>query len=170
MPSLLSLLLADPVDKAWASRILIKFTRDQLAAAVAAGRLTDPAAERYLVETLVARQRKTAAYWFKRASPLDDFTVTGALCFTDLAMRYELTKAPTRFTVYGYDAAGKLIATLPARADDRGHACTTSLPLASGKDRYTIFRIENSRSVPPVQIYVANDPAGAPRVIGIHRL
>lgn len=171
MPSLLALLLADPVDKAWASRILIRFTRDQLAAAVAAGRLTDPASERYLLDTLVARQRITATYWFKRASPLDDFTVAdGKLCFTDLAIRYELTKAPTRFTIYGYDRGGKLLSTTPVIADARGRGCTTSLPLAPDGDRYTIFRIENSRSVPPVQIYVADDEARAPRVIGIHRL
>jgi len=171
MPSQTSLLLADAVDKAWASRILIKLTRDQISAAVAAGRLTDPVAERYLIDTIIARQRMTAAYWFKRASPLDDFTVSGGkLCFTDLAIHYDLTKAPTRFTVYGYDATGKLLSTTPAAADKQGKACTASLPLAPGGDRYTIFRIQNSRSVPPAQVHVANDPAGAPRVIGIQRL
>lgn len=171
MPSLMSLLLADTVDKAWASRILIKLTREQIAAAVSAGRLTDPAAEKYLLDTIIARQRMTATYWFKRASPLDDFTVTGGkLCFTDLAMRYELTRAPTRFTIYGYDRSGKLLSTTPAVADERGKACTASLPLAPDGDRYTVFRIQNSRSVPPAQIHVANDPAGTPRVIGIQRL
>lgn len=171
MPSLLAILTADAVDKAWASRIIIRFTRDQIAAAVAAGRLTDPASERYLIDTLVARQRMTADYWFKRASPLDDFTVTdGKLCFTDLAMRYELTKAPTHFTVYGYDVNGKFLSTTPTDADARGKACTTSLPLSPGADGYTIYRIENSRTVPAILIYVANDRAGVPRVIGIHRL
>ncbi len=171
MPSLMSVLLADPVDKAWASRILIKLTRDQIAAAVAAGRLTDPAAERYLLDTIVARQRMTATYWFKRASPLDDIQVTaGKLCFTDLALRYELTKAPTRFTVYGYDTKESLLATLPTEADATGHACTSALPLATGGDRYTIFRVESSRGTPAILIHVANDAAGAARVIGIHRL
>ncbi len=171
MPSLVAILTADAVDNAWASRIIIRFTRDQIAAAVAAGRLTDPASESYLIDTLVARQRMTAAHWFKRASPLDGFTVTGAkLCFTDLAIRYELTKAPTHFTIYGYDVNGKLVATTSSDADKSGHACTTSLPLAPGADRYTVYRIESSRGVPAIQIYVANDRAGAPRVIGIHRL
>lgn len=171
MPSQTSVLLADPVDKVWASRILIKLTRDQIAAAVASGRLTDPAAARYLIDTIIARQRMTALYWFERASPLDEIDVTGGkLCFTDLALRYELTKAPTRFTVYGYDTAEKLLATLPVAADATGHACTTSLPLASGGDRYTIFRIDSSRGTPAILIHVANDSAGAARVIGIHRL
>jgi hypothetical protein len=169
MPSQLSVLLADAVDKAWASRILIRFTREQLVAAVTAGRLTDPVAERYLVDTLVARQRMTAAYWFERASPLDDSVAGGRLCVTDLALRYQLTRATTRYTIYGYGADGKLIATTPVSADSSGRACSASLPLAPGADRYTIYRVESSRGTPAIQIYVADDPARAPRVIGIHR-
>ena len=40
-----------------------------------AAQLTDPRARAYLIDTLVARQRKTARYWFARVSPLDSFEV-----------------------------------------------------------------------------------------------
>ncbi len=171
MPSLFAILNADRIDKLWASKILIRFTRDQLAAAVDAGRLTDPASASYLLETLIARQRITAAHWFRRASPLDEVSVAGNhLCFTDLALRHKLETATTRFTIRAFDAGGAALATTGATADAAGSACTPDLPLAAGAERYTIYRIESSRGTPPMLVHVAADPAGALRVIGIHRL
>ncbi len=171
MPSLFAILDADRFDKVWASKILIRFTREQLAAAVDAGRLSDPAAASYLLDTLIARQRITAAYWFRRASPLDEVAVADHhLCFTDLALRYQLETDTTRFTIRVFDARGAAVSTTSAAADGQGHACTADLPLATGTDHYTIYRIESSRGTPPMLVHVATDQAGAPRVIGVHRL
>ncbi|CAN5830170.1 hypothetical protein BH11MYX3_BH11MYX3_44060 [soil metagenome] len=171
MPSQFSVLDADRFDKLWASKILIRFTPEQLAAAVDAGRLTDPASSAYLLQTLIARQRITAAHWFRRASPLDEVTVTGDhLCFADLALRYKLESASTRFTIRSFDERGAARATTAATADTQGRACTPDLPLAPGPEHYTIYRIESSRGTPPMLVHVATDPAGAPRVVGIHRL
>ncbi|MDQ3336559.1 MAG: hypothetical protein M4D80_15435 [Myxococcota bacterium] len=172
MPSMFAILQADRFDKLWASKILMKLTREQIAAAVDAGRLTDPASARFLVETLIARQRITARHWFRRAAPLDDVNVTAdRLCFTDLALLYGLEARATRFTIVAYDAKEHRIAQLMATARADGVTCTDNLPLAAGGDRYTIFRIESSSATPPMLVHVANDPAsGTPRVVGIYRL
>ncbi|MBZ0238042.1 MAG: hypothetical protein K8M05_37370 [Deltaproteobacteria bacterium] len=55
------LLLADRFDRFWGAKIVMRFTRAQIGAAVDAARLTDPRAAAYLVDTLVARQRATDA-------------------------------------------------------------------------------------------------------------
>lgn len=170
-PSMLSLVLADQFDKLWASKILIRLTREQIAAAVDAGRLTDPASTRYLVDTIVARQRITAAYWFRRAAPLDEFSIDGGkLCFTDLALRHALEAAPTTFKIGAFDRNGRHVATSSVPADARGLACLANAPLSTSPERYTVFRIESSRGTPPMLVHVASDAAGTPRIIGLYRL
>jgi hypothetical protein len=65
----LPLLYADRHDQFWGAKIAIRFTREQLAAAVDAGHYSDPRSRAYLVDTLVQRQRIVAAYWFARVNP-----------------------------------------------------------------------------------------------------
>src|SRR5262249_18431401 len=74
-PAYVPLLVGDDVDKLWGAKIVARFTRAQIRAAVDAGELSDPSIAAYLVDTLVARQRATAAYWFARESPLDHFAI-----------------------------------------------------------------------------------------------
>ncbi len=69
---------ADAYDKLWAARIISRFTRAQLRAAVDAARFSDPRAAEYVVDTLVARQRATVLHWFKRVSPLTGLELRGA--------------------------------------------------------------------------------------------
>ena len=92
-PAYLPFRTADEHDKLWASKILMRFTREQIRAAVDAGRLSDPRAAEYITETLVARQRIAARHWFSRKSPLERFTPANgghALCFDDLMLTYRL--------------------------------------------------------------------------------
>ncbi|MBA3465572.1 MAG: hypothetical protein H0T46_36915 [Deltaproteobacteria bacterium] len=170
-PSMFSLVLADRVDKLWASRILIRLTREQIAAAVDAGRLTDPASARYLVDTLVARQRITALHWFRRTAPLDEFSIEGGkLCFTDVSLRHALETAATTFKIGAHDRNGSQFRTLTIPASANGLACLANAPLSASPERYTVYRIESSRGSPPMLVHVANDAAGTPRIIGLYRL
>jgi hypothetical protein len=151
---------ADRIDKLWASKILIRYTRAQLRAAVDAGRLSDPRAVEYMVDTLVARQRATARYWFARTSPLDHFEVRdGALCFDDLMRTYGLSGAATthEVTLYTHDGAQR------AHYAPMRETCTNALPF----EDYSIVRITTRRLGRAVDIYV-HVVHGA-RVIGIWR-
>ncbi|MCP5939770.1 hypothetical protein NL351_28060, partial [Klebsiella pneumoniae] len=76
----------DRFDAFWGAKILIRFTRDQLAAIIAEAHYSDPRSAAYMLDVLIERQRKTAKYWFGKVAPLDRFTVeptttttTGAL-------------------------------------------------------------------------------------------
>lgn len=155
---------ADRIDKLWGAKILIQYTRAQLRAAVEAGRLGDARSVEYLVDTLVARQRATASYWFERTSPLDRFTVEdGALCFDDLMRTYELSAAAATYTttLYDYDG-GQLVAHAPIRAT-AARTCTAPLAFAP----YSIVRITTKRLGRALDIYV--HVAHGERVIGVWR-
>jgi hypothetical protein len=171
---------ADDLDKLWAAKILIRFTRAQLRAVVETARLSDPRAVEYITDALVARQRATARHWFSRVSPLDRFAPASgghALCFDDLMLTYRLAPAPagaaTSYRVTAYDRGGRPLGAasgLPAGAS--GRTCAP-LKLAGDRDGYTIVRIDTRR---PRQrtgatfVHLARDPAsGAPRVIGVWR-
>jgi hypothetical protein len=176
-PQYLPFRTSDDHDKLWASKILMRFTREQIRAAVEAGRLSDPRSTEYMTETLIARQRLAARHWFSRKSPLDGFTPANgghSLCFDDLLLTYQLAPvaSATRYTVAAYDRGGRPLG--PQRelhADTTGRACAP-LALAADRDAYTIVRIDTRRSQPVGATYVhlARDPAtGAPRVIGVWR-
>ncbi len=167
MPSQLPVIWADRFDKLWASKILIRFTRDQIAAAVDAARFSDPRSARYMVDTLVARQRITAAHWFRQTSPVDNVGIVDErLCFTDLAILHRLDPRGA-YTVDTFDPRGRRVATTTITTDINGRACP-SLALADGRDRYTIVRLTGPRAR-PVEIHVAVAAGGTPRVVGLHR-
>jgi hypothetical protein len=176
-PQYLPFRVADDHDKLWASKILMRFTREQLRAAVESARLSDPRATDYLTETLVTRQRIAARHWFSQKPPLDHFEPAAsgrALCFDDLLLTYRLAPVAgaTRYTIAAYDRGGRPVG--PPRelsADGSGRACAP-VALAAERDAYTIVRIDTRRNQPVGATYVhlARDPAtGAPRVIGVWR-
>ena len=87
-------------DAFWAAKILARFTPDEIAAVVATGQYSNPAAAAYLVETIVTRQQKTASYYLNLMNPLDEFTVTeGALTFTNLSEHHGYAEANASYEV-----------------------------------------------------------------------
>jgi hypothetical protein len=165
---------ADRIDKFWASKIIMKFTREQLTAAVAAGRLSDPRASAWLVDQLIKRQRKTAQYWFQRVNPLDEFAIDDkTLCFKDLSIAYAFEPSVmTQYTVVRYDQRGKQLDANIIGAGISGVSCTP-MQVTPGGEGYTIVRITTRRGewTGTTFVHVARDPkTAAPRVIGIWRV
>ncbi|MEJ7596679.1 MAG: hypothetical protein WKG01_02115 [Kofleriaceae bacterium] len=158
---------ADRFDNYWGSKIAARFTREQIAAAVESAQFSDPRAATYLTEAILGRARKTAQFWFRRVNPIDNFKVEGAtLCFTDLALLYELERAPTKFRVAAHDANGTVVgARQELVPDSAGRACA-AVPAV----QYAILRVESTRSMPGTLLHVARDGAGALRLVGVWRL
>ncbi len=76
-------------DAFWAAKIIMRFTREELAAIVATGELSNPEAERFFLDVLVERQHKSARYYLNRVNPIDEFEVTpDGLSFVNLSARY----------------------------------------------------------------------------------
>lgn len=173
-------LTSDRLDKFWGAKLIARFTRPQLRAAVEAARLTDPAAVEYFTETLWARGRKTARHWFMQVNPLDRFEISRGmagpmLCFDDLMLVHRLgaTAGTTRYTITPHDrAGGRLAASSQIPARPLGRTCTGPLALTSDRDAYTIVRVTTARPgfEGSTYVHVAHDPvANAPRVVGIWR-
>ncbi len=176
-PAYVPFLNADRFDKFWGAKIVARFTPAQIRAAVDAGQFHEPRAVSYLVDTLVARQRKTAAYWYARVAPIDHVAESGGdLCFDDLAITEGYAGAAlTRYTIAAYDWDGRSIAmSREVTAEAGGRTCARQAALAPVSDAggYTILRIVTSRPdfTGETDVHVAREPGtGAPRVIGIWR-
>lgn len=173
-PGYIPIYIADRFDKFWASKIIMSFTRDQIRAVVDTARLSDPRAAAWLTERLVARQRKTARYWFERVNPLDGFAIDKqALCFKDLSIVYAFAPpGTTHYTLERYDRDGKRLSAVRFPAGNSGVTCVRT-SLAAGGDGYTIARIITKRPsfTGATDVHLARDPtSGSPRVIGIWRL
>jgi len=178
-PTYLPLVTADRIDKFWGAKLVARFTRSQIAAAVDAARFHDPTAATYFVDTLVARQRLTSAYWFARVNPLDHFEVSDSgtraeLCFVDLAISNRLVAASsTTVRLETYDWHARPVATAIARAGANGRSCAQIEPAAASDDGgYTIVRVLVNRPgfSGETQVHLARDlTTGAVRLIGIWR-
>jgi len=167
---------ADRFDEFWGAEILMRMTREHIAAAVDAGQYTDKRTSEYLVKTLVERQRKLGKYAFSRVAPLTDLEARGrgdglGLCFDDLWLRYGYgDPGHTSYRTRAYDRAGKRIAPGVWTRTNATRSCVAA-PAAHDADGYTIVELEvrrGDRSMPPMFVHIARGPTG-PRVIGIDR-
>lgn len=172
-PAHAAFVTADRFDKFWGAKLIMRFTRDQLRAIVAAARYGDPRAADYVVDTLIARQRATGAHWFTQVNPLDRFEASSTvLCFDDLAIVYKFaTPAGTGYRIAYHDNAGRLRHTVQVAAAADGRTCTTP-QLADDGNGYTIAAITTLRPqfAGRTDVHLARDPVTSlPRVIGVWR-
>jgi hypothetical protein len=165
----------DRFDAFWGAKIVAAFTPEMIRVAVDAGKYTDPRAAEYLWQTLVARRAEIVKYWFGLVTPLDRFAVEGgALCFTDLALTYGLSRtARPSYRLRAHDRDGDALSwDVVARPIDGGRVCAPGLPAGSDRDGYVIVKIMLSRDGAaslPVEAHLARNPSGQLRVIGLHR-
>jgi hypothetical protein len=94
-----------PGDALWAVRIIARFRDEHIAAIVGRAHLDDPAAARYLTDTLVARRDRILHDYLTRFTPLDRFALSRdapgkpqSLCFDDLALASQV--AAPQSTMY----------------------------------------------------------------------
>ncbi len=172
---------ADRFDKFWGSKLIMRFTREQIQVAVEEGQLSNPKAVEYMVDTLIARQRKTAQHWFRKVAPLDQFEVervnrSWGVCFDDLTIKYDLDPIAngTTYEARVYDYDGDALGWKgTAKPGDGGRACIGGFPAGDSHDSYTIVRIETRRgrwTLPPTLVHLAIDPETQElRVIGLRR-
>lgn len=165
--------VADKFDELWGAEILMRFSREHIAAAVAAGKYSDPRTAMYLVDTLVERQRKLGRYAFSRLAPLTAFSVTAqgaqlSVCFDDLWLKYTYgAPAETSYRARAFDFGGKQLGETAPVASPGARGCVAGVPAATDRNGYTIVKLEVRRggdTLPPVFVHVAGG-----KVIGIDR-
>jgi hypothetical protein len=170
---------ADATDTYWGAKLVMRFTTEQIAAAVAEAHFSDPRATAYIIDTLLERQRRVGRYWLDQVSPLDRFVIEpvgdrARLCFDDLAKTYGLQPATSHYSAEVFDVAGAVLVPRaePARTATGAHICTAAFPLGGDAAHYTIVKLavaRNARRLPPVVVHLAQRKPGALEIVGIRR-
>ena len=141
-------------DAFWAAKIIMRFTRDELAAIVETGEISDPEASRYFLETLIERQHKTARYYMDRLNPIDEFDMTAeGLRFVNLSEHYGLAGSDTTYRVQWsvYDDRDGTTRELGSV----GETVQTTLPLpeasgvTAGGEQYLVAEIHSENPEHP---------------------
>jgi hypothetical protein len=165
----------DDRDHLWAAKIIARFTREQLRAALEQGAYEDPRAVEYLLDVLVARQAKAVRWGLTRtAAPLDAFTLDErGLCFTNLLVAHAVmpeSTRPIRFAARASSYGGAPLPWTAAPSTTGAVTCFAAPPAGPDHDGYAILHVSTvrGRRLGDVDVHVANGPSG-PRIIGIHR-
>jgi hypothetical protein len=89
-----------PRDAFWAAKIIMRFTREELAAIVETGEFSDPKNAEYFLDVLLQRQKKCGEFGINGVNPVDEFRVNGdILQFTNLSEKYDFVLGATRYRV-----------------------------------------------------------------------
>lgn len=89
-----------PDDTFWAARKLMAMSDELIRAAVRAGQLTDPAAEKYLADALIERRNKIGRAWLTSVNPIVDpaLAADGTLTFGNAAVTHGFAAAPNGYS------------------------------------------------------------------------
>lgn len=153
----------DRADAYWGAKITMRFERRHIEAAVAAAQYTDPAARKYLVDTLIGRQRRIGQTWLDGVTAFDSLTIRpGALCGVDLVMKYGLAGEGM---LEVEDEDGDSLQRIAYARD--GRACVRIPDDAS----YTVLRLRTVRANgkrPFMQVHFKGGAAA--RILGVVRV
>jgi hypothetical protein len=167
----------DRYDGFWGAKQVGRLTREQIRAAVEAGRFSDPLAVAYITDTLLTRQRTTLDYWYDQVNPVDNFTVTpdGKLCFEDRAITDGLPVrgSETEYIITPFDVHGARVgAAAGYLGSASGHVCVPLGLATTTPNGYTVLELGTMRPRyhgSPTYVHVARGTDGAARVIGMWR-
>jgi len=151
----------DATDAFWAAKIVMRFSRDHIAAIVHEGRLTEPGAEAYLARVLEQRRDAIGETFLEALSPLDDLEIEGRrLCATDLGVGTGLRK---------YGVLERLVEGRVVESRDIGAAARAcvSLPETRGYAVVTLRSRRGDVTRPPMEVHLMLDER--PRILGIVR-
>lgn len=125
---------ARPDDTFWAARRVMAFTDEMIRAAVKTGRYTNPEAEKYIADTLIARRDAIGRAWLTNVNPVIDPTLDGSgrLQFKNAAVAAGVAKAPGGYEVafFNFDNATGTATPIgeAVRADGEQASAPSGLP------------------------------------------
>ena len=152
-----------PDDEFWAAKQVMAFTEDEIRTIVKVAQYSNPASERYVADTIIARRDKIGREYFPKVLPLDQFAVeNGSLIFHDLAQEHAMeAKGPLHVAWSSFDNSGNQKSPLPAAQDFQVPADSSSGYLAAD-----IWRGDDRAK--SVTVYLRRSGT-APEVVGIDR-
>ena len=163
-------------DAFWATRIVMRFTDEMIRAIVGTGRISDPEASDYLVETLIKRRDKIIRYYLPQMNPLDEFRLTGQpgaslrLAFKNLGLEAGFAVASSyQYQWFRFDNASQGLEPLT----EVRPSTEPSLAVPGDSAAYLMVRINTSSQEQPqwrkkVEVFIRNN-SSRPTVVGIER-
>jgi len=166
-------------DGAWMARLLARFDEGLVRAAVAVGKY-EPAPERFLAETLIARRAAILRRYLSRLSPIGELQSTAhGFCGVDLARLTEVVpNEPTSFRARAYRGAEGtptralrlLSEASPRVCVELTHAALSASVPADDARRYVVVDLENGYARGPLRVHLYDlGPEGGFRLVGIER-
>jgi hypothetical protein len=153
---------ADRTDAFWAAKIVVRFTRPQLKAVIAEGKLSEPGAADYMLDALDARRIAIGRTYLEALSPLDAFTVEGGkLCATDLGVLHQIVQNGVIERMVDDRVAETAV------LDTNARGCVA---LPAKTDGYAVVTLRTRRisiDKPPMEVHLRMD--GEPRIVGLVR-
>lgn len=128
---------ARPDDTFWGARRVMAFTDEMIRAAVKTGKYTDPAAEKHIADTLIARRDAIGRAWLTNVNPVVDPVLDGGtLKFQNAAIAAGAAKGPTSYEIawFTFDNATGATSPIgqPSRADGEQANAPEGLPSSAG--------------------------------------
>jgi len=164
-------------DAFWAARRVMAFSDDAIRAIVKTGQFSDPAAEKYLADMLIARRDKIGRAYLTLANPIVDPVLhdTGVLEFGNAAVQYGFASPPA-----SYDAAWFVFdnATGASKPLGQSNGAATglrapgALPTAPGAFVKVVLSAgsgANNPAAPPIHAYFRRLQSGW-KLVGLDRM
>ena len=164
-----------PADGYWAVKRIAAISADALAAAVAAGELSDPGAARYVLQTLEARRAALVDHWMTQVTPLEleKLDARGLVVRDEAVVRLRASVASTRYLVRFLDDGGADVAS-PQLLVPPAERFSIAIPAEALRDagEYLVVRVTAERDgklLPrSFEVHLVGG-AAAPRVVGVRR-
>lgn len=149
-------------DTFWAAKIIMSFERAHVEAAVAKGKMRDPAAAGYMADTIYARRLGIGYAYMTKVTALDRFDARkpDRLCMTDLAVMHHL--ADGGFVERLED--GDVVEKVPIGAD--GQVCVKG-PGDAAYSSYELRTVRGDDRLESIEVHVKG--GSAPALLGVRR-
>jgi hypothetical protein len=152
-----------PDDSFWAARQVMTFKDDEIRAIVNTGRYSDPAAEKYVGDVLIARRDAIGRTYLSRPGTLDRIRVEkDRVAFDDLSVAYGYREPPVySYEWFRFDNENERMTPMKSPSSSR-------FPVALQSGEYAGVKVSAGPGSPVTTIYFRGESARI-KVVGIER-
>jgi hypothetical protein len=164
-------------DTFWGARRVMAFTDEMIRASVRTGKYTDPAAEKHIADTLIARRDAIGRAWLTNVNPVVSpaLDASGTLTFANAAVDAGVAKAPASYEVawHSFDNATGATKPIGARTTSSTPKVAAPAGLPSGAGDFIRADISATGADPewakPVHAYFRRSATGW-QLVGFDRM
>jgi hypothetical protein len=168
-------------DAFWGVKVVSSFSNEDIVAIVETGEISNPEAEKYLVETLIQRRDKIISHWSKKITLFSNFEVTESnsellLKFEDISSNYAVLskdKITYRFKINpATDINCEYFNAEPVLNINPDMCESSFIDNKTGMKIYHVllsYHSESLKELPGVNLYIGIKNKNKPRIIGINR-